>query len=237
MAHEYISYQHGNDELEGYFAFPEDATSARPLVLIAHAWRGRDEFVCQKADELSQLGFNAFAMDFYGKGILGSSVEENSRLMQPFMDDRNFLRQRLLVAFETAKNLQQVDKNKIGAIGFCFGGLCVLDLARSGIKINGVVSFHGLLGQPKDLSNEKIQAKILVLHGYNDPMVPMPEVESFAHEMELANADWQIHMYGKTQHAFTNPEANDTNLGTIYNSIAAKRSWNTMKAFFEEIFE
>lgn len=235
MPHEYLQYNDNSTQLEGYLAYPDNAPSC-PLVLIAHAWRGRDAFVCQKANELAQLGYAGFALDMFGKGILGRSIEENSRLIKPFLDDRELLRQRILLALNIAQKHPRVDNKRIAAMGYCFGGLCVLDLARSGADIRGVISFHGLLNPPTNISQPAITAKVLVLHGYNDPMVPPQEVHNFAEEMQLRNVDWQIHMYGNTQHAFTNPEANDTTLGTIYNSVAADRSWQSMQNFLQEIF-
>lgn len=240
MQHEYITYTHNDTELEGYFAYPVSAathtTKSHPLILVAPDWRGRTEFACEKANELANLGYAAFALDLYGKGIVGKSVEENSALMSPLMADRNLLRQRLLLALTTAKQHPIVNTAQIGAIGFCFGGLCVLDLARSGVDLKGVVSFHGLFLEPTDIPQYPIKAKVLALHGYNDPMAPMSQVQMFAEEMQRKQVDWQIHLYGNTQHAFTNPIANDPQLGTVYNPVAAKRSWQAMIDFFKELF-
>jgi dienelactone hydrolase len=146
------------------------------------------------------------------------------------------LRQRITAALHTVQNLKQVDKKRIAAMGFCFGGLCALDLARSGAEIIGVLSFHGLLAAPKDLPNKKMLAKVLALHGYDDPMGPPEQLLAFAKEMTQAQVDWQIHAYGNTQHAFTNPEAQDEKLGLIFDEVAEKRSWQSMKNFFTEIF-
>lgn len=236
MPCEFVSYQHDQTELEAYLAFTDHSSSPRPLILVAPDWRGRSEFACEKANELAKLGYVGFALDMYGKGIIGKSVEENKALMTPFMEDRNFLLQRMLAGLTAAKQHPAVDARRVAAIGFCFGGLCVLDLARSGADIRGVVSFHGLLTAPENNSKTQIKAKILALHGYNDPMVPLQHVETFANEMQKKEVDWQIHMYGNTQHAFTNPLANDPKLGTLYNPVAAQRSWQAMKNFLEEIF-
>lgn len=182
MHTEYIEYQDKDAALEGYLAYEPANGETLPTIIIAHAWRGRDEFVCQKAEALAQLGYVGFALDLYGKDVLGHSVEENTRLMKPFIEDRALLRQRLTVAFETVQTLDIVDSHRIGIIGYCFGGLCALDLARSGADIKGVVSFHGLLHAPENLPSKPIQAKILALHGHNDPMVPPEQVAAFAKE-------------------------------------------------------
>ncbi len=230
-----LNYQDGDTTLEALIAFPETSEPA-PLVLIAPAWAGRDQFACQKAEAIAKLGYIGFALDMYGNAKVGKSNAENSELMSPFMHDRKLLRQRITAALNTAKNLQQADTKKIAAMGFCFGGLCALDLARSGADILGVVSFHGLLSAPQNLPNEKIRAKILALHGFDDPMGPPQQVLAFANEMTNSKVDWQIHAYGNTQHAFTNPQAHDEKLGLIYDKLADSRSWQAMKNFFVEIF-
>lgn len=230
-----VDYQEGNARLEGFAAYDSKKSGKRPVVLIAHAWRGRDDFVEEKARELAELGYVGFAMDVYGKGILGNNPEENSRLMQPLMQDRQMLRRRLLAGMETAKKLAEVDAQQVAAIGFCFGGLCVLDMARSGADLKGVVSFHGLL-QPAEIPNKKIQAKVLALHGHDDPMVPPDVVLQFETEMTQAKVDWQVHVFGNTKHAFTNPVANDAKLGLLYNPVANQRAQLMMQNFLQEIF-
>ena len=236
MHTEWLTYFDDQTELSGYFTKPDNEKNY-PLILIAHAWGGCDEFVCQKARNLSDLGYAAFALDMYGKGIRGSSVEENSRLMTPFMEDRDYLLKRIEAALKFSKELPNINPQKIGAMGFCFGGLCVLDLARSGAELKGVVSFHGLLNRPENEPIKNIPAKILALHGHADPMGPPEQVQRFQTEMEQAEADWQMHIYGHTMHAFTNPQANDQSLGLIYNASADQRAWQAMTSFFEEIFK
>ena len=233
MKTEFIDYHHEGAVLEAFVAFDEKRAKA-PGVLIFHAWRGRDSFVLEKAKWLASLGYVGIALDLYGKGVLGSSNQENEALMEPFMKDRKFLLSRLRVGLDIAKQFSRVDVLKIGAIGFCFGGLCALDLARSGAPIKGVVSFHGLLTPPNYPCRPK--GKILVLHGNDDPMVPSHQVQAFEEEMTQAGADWQVHAYGKTMHAFTNPLANDQKMGTVYHPLAEKRSFQAMTNFFDEIF-
>lgn len=231
-----VEYRDGDVLLEGYCAYDEKIAAKKPAVLIAPDWSGRNKFACQKAEKLAELGYVGFAIDMYGKGVLGNTKEEKSALIQPFIKDRKKLLKRISAALETLKNLEPVDTTRIGAIGFCFGGLCVLDLARSGASIAGVVSFHGLLSQPENKSDASILAKILVLHGYDDPMVTPDQVKQFADEMTHKNVDWQLHMYSHAMHAFTNPDANDKAFGTVYNKEADMRSWIEMKEFFKEIF-
>ncbi|TAL66009.1 MAG: hypothetical protein EPN84_00940, partial [Legionella sp.] len=156
-------------------------------------------------------------------------------LMQPLVGDRALLRDRVRSAFDTVTALSEVDSNRIAIIGFCFGGLCALDLARSGAEIKGAVTFHGLLNKPDHLKSKAIQAKILVLQGYNDPMATPEQVDHFCQEMTEANVDWQVHLYGNVQHAFTNPLAHDANAGLVYNELATKRSWLAMQNFLQEI--
>lgn len=230
-----IEYRDGNTLLEGYLASGTPSANKKPAVMVVHDWSGKNDFACRKADKLAELGYIGFALDMYGKGIIGNTKEEKSALMQPLMQDRHQLQQRILAAFNTVKNLPDVDQHKIAAIGFCFGGLCVLDLARTGANIAGVVSFHGLLGAPDNLPISHIPSKVLVLHGYDDPMATPDQVIAFCDEMTTAKADWQLYMYGNTMHAFTNPQADDPAFGTVYSSSADSRSWQAMADFFKEI--
>ncbi|MCL7421967.1 MAG: dienelactone hydrolase family protein [Methylobacter sp.] len=231
-----VGYMDGDVQLEAFFAFDDALSGRRPAVLINHAWGGRDEFVAEKARKLAELGYVGFALDMYGMGILGSGPEENARLMQPFMADRALLQKRIQAALYAVKLLPWVDDSKIAAIGFCFGGLCVLDLARTGADIKGVVSFHGLLGAPDNTRGTAIKAKVLALHGHDDPMVSPEQVLAFEREMTEAGADWQLHAYGHTMHAFTNPVANDPAFGTVYQADADRRSWQAMQNFLAELF-
>jgi dienelactone hydrolase len=230
-----IEYCDGDVVLEGYLAYDDKLSGKLPAVLVSHDWTGRNEFACKKAEKLAELGYVGFALDMYGKGVLGNSNDEKARLMQPFMENRNSLQKRLFAALDTVKKLEMVDATRIAAIGFCFGGLCVLDLARSGADVRGVVSFHGFLSTPANTQQAAIKAKILALHGHNDPMVPPDHVLAFEQEMTAAHADWQVHVYGNTVHAFTNPQANDPGFGTVYKELAAKRSWVAMQNFFAEV--
>ena len=232
-----VIYLDGETVLEGFFAYDDAIEGQRPVVLIHHAWAGRDAFVADKALKLAELGYLAFATDMYGKGVLGNSPDENAQLMQPFMQDRAKLQARLLAALKSVKLLPWADNQRIAAIGFCFGGLCALDLARTGVDLRGVISFHGLLLPADNLPEPLIKAKVLVLHGHDDPMVRPEQV--LAHQTELARAGavWQVHSYGHTLHAFTNPLAANPDFGTVYQADADRRSWQAMQNFLFEIFQ
>lgn len=232
-----VEYYEGNTLLKGFIAYDDSSSHKHPAILIAHDWSGCNDFARNKALKMAELGYVGFAVDMFGEGKTGATTEEKSALIQPLLNDRLLLQRRLFAALSFIEENDRVNSQLIAAIGFCFGGLCVLDLARSGADVKGVVSFHGLFNSPEKLPKPKISAKVLALHGYDDPMVPPEQVHAFAQEMTTAQADWQIHMYGHTQHAFTNPAANDVNLGTIYNAAAEKRSWQAMKDFFNELFD
>lgn len=231
-----IEYHDQDVVLEGYYAYDDSYQGHRPLILVAHDWTGKTEFTQKKADQLAELGYIGFALDMFGKGKTGKNNEEKAALAKPFFEDRSFLKRRILTAYNTAMDLDHVDRLKTAAIGFCFGGTCVLDLARTGVDIRGIVSFHGGLAAPAHQEKTEIKAKILALHGYDDPMVPPQQVSDFEKEMTAGKVDWQMHIYGNTMHAFTNPLANDPGFGTVYSKCADKRSWIAMTNFFEEIF-
>lgn len=231
-----LDYALHDTTFESYLAYNDSGNFPKPAVLVFHDWSGCNDFAKEKARQLADLGYVGFAVDLYGHGKIGQNNDEKAKLMAPLVENRELLLARLKTAYDVCKALEVVDASRIATIGFCFGGLCALDLARSGTDIKGAVSFHGALGKPNDNMVKKIKSKILVLHGYDDPMVPPSQVENFASEMTEAQADWQIHMYGHTLHAFTNPNANDPNFGTVYNATADQRSWLAMKNFLAEIF-
>jgi len=231
-----VIYLDGDVVLEAFFAVDDALSGRRPTVLINHTWAGRDDFVAEKAKKLAALGYVGFSVDMYGKGVLGSNPEQNMQLMQPFMTDRAMLQKRMQAALAAVKLMPWVDDSKIAAIGFCFGGLCSLDLARTGADIKGVVSFHGLLAAPGNTEGNTVKAKILALHGRDDPLVPLEQRLTFEQEMTDAGADWQLHTYGHTMHAFTNPLANALESGMVYRPNADRRSWMAMQNFLAEIF-
>lgn len=233
---EEIEYSDDETLCRGFLAYDDKNVHPKPCVLVVHDWGGRAEAVCNKAKQLANMGFVGFAVDMYGQAKLGKDKVEKRALMTPLRQDRKRLAARMVAAFNTVAALPQVDPKKIAAMGYCFGGLCVLDLARTGIDIKGVISFHGVLSAPKDTDLTPMSAKILVLHGYDDPLVLPDEVFQFAHEMTQRKADWQIHMYGQTAHSFTDPTANDDEMGLHYNSTADRRSWKSTELFLQEIF-
>ena len=231
-----VEYADGGQRFEGFMAWDSGASERRPGVLIAHAWRGCGEHEQAKAQQLAEMGYVGFALDLYGKGVRGGSIEENRRLMQPFMDDRALLQRRMQLALHMTREQEEIDEARIAAIGFCFGGLCVLDLARTGADLSGIVSFHGLFKPPGNTGGNRIRAKVLVLHGWDDPMAGPDALVGLGHELTAMQADWQIHAYGHAMHAFTNPAANDPAFGTAYQADADRRSWRSMQSFLGELF-
>jgi dienelactone hydrolase len=228
-----IDYADGDLALRGTLAWDADA-GPRPGVLVAHAWGGRTDFEDQKAAWVASRGYVGFAIDVYGAGVLGSGPEENAGLMQPFLDDRAMLLRRLEAGLGVLKEQSVVDASKTAIMGFCFGGLAALDLARSGADIAGAVSIHGIFAPPPETG--PVTAKVLALHGWDDPMASPEDVVAFAEEMSRAGADWQLHGYGNTLHAFTNPEANDPAMGVGYSAAADRRSFQAIENFLNEIF-
>ena len=233
MKTENVVYNSGENSFEGYLAQPEG--ESHPCILIAHTWSGRDTFVEEKANLLTQLGYAAFALDMYGDGKIGTSVEENQSMMQPLLDDREELSRRVLAALDAVTKIETIDSSKIVIMGYCFGGLVALDLARTGADIKGAVSFHGFLAGPENSSNE-IKAKVLALHGQLDPMVGQDQIESFREEMTIKKVDWQLHVFGDAMHSFTNPEANDPDFGAVYSKNADARSWKIFTDLLSELF-
>ncbi|WP_437725894.1 dienelactone hydrolase family protein [Sorangium sp. So ce861] len=235
---ERLEYTEGETVCEAYVAHDASSAAKRPCVLLAHAWAGLNEAMHEKAAELAGLGYVGFALDVYGKGVRGGEMEDNSRLMAPFIEDRGLLRRRLEAGIAAARRHPLADPDRIAAIGYCFGGLCALDLARSappGLK--GVVSFHGLLHPPNLGPQAPITASVLVLHGWEDPMAPPADVLALARELTEAKADWQIHAHGHAMHAFTYPGANLPQAGIQYDAAAARRSWAAMRSFLDEVLE
>lgn len=232
-----LDYQDGDATLEAYIAYDDSVPGPKPTVLIAHDWTGRRDYATGKADEMAALGYVGIAIDMYGKGVFGKDddVEYNSSLMGPFATDRKLLRARMTAALDFAKGLDMVDNSKIAAMGYCFGGMCVLELARSGADVLGVISVHGIFS-PGDIGNETMTAKVLCLHGHDDPMVPPEQVLDLEKELSEAGVDWQVHVYGQTTHAFTNPGANNPDFGTVFNVDANRRATQSIANFLDELF-
>ncbi|MDV6235656.1 dienelactone hydrolase family protein [Leptospira ellisii] len=233
-----IVYQDGETSLEGYIAYPEfKAQKSAPAILVVHDWLGLGENPKMRAEKLAELGYVAFAVDIYGKGVRPKSMEEAAKLAGYYKQNRNIMRGRIAAALETLKSQPEVESGRIAVIGYCFGGTVALELARSGAPILGAVSFHGGLDTPNREDAKNIKGKILALHGADDPFVKQEEVESFQEEMRKAGIDWQFISYGGAVHSFTIKEAgNDNSKGAAYNPKADRRSWIELISFLREIF-
>ena len=232
---ETVEYSQDGSIFEGSLVWDDDASGPLAAVVVYHAWGGVEAFEKSRAVELAKLGYAAFCVDLYGKGIRGSNPEENMKLMQPFLDDRAMLQSRVSRGVEVVREQTIVDESRVAAIGYCFGGLCALDLARIGSDVRGVVSFHGLFMAPGNTDGNSISAKVLALHGWDDPIAPPESVVGLAKELSDAGADWQIHGYGHTLHAFTNPSAQSPDDGAQYDEAGDRRSWQAMSNFLAEI--
>jgi dienelactone hydrolase len=232
-----IDYKEGNTHLEGYLAYDTDGASKKPGVLVVHDWTGLGANMKKRADMLAQLGYVAFAADIYGKGVRPTDPKEAGKIAGSYKNNRSLLRARVIAALNELAKQSRVDQSKIAAIGFCFGGTTVLELARSGADIRGIVTFHGGLDSPHPEDGKNIKAKVLILHGADDPFVPEDQVRAVETELTNAKVDWQLVKYSGAVHSFTIPEAgNDNSKGAAYNEKADKRSWQAMKDFFHEIF-
>jgi dienelactone hydrolase len=232
-----VEYKQGNTVLEGYLAYDDAVTGKRPGVLVVHEWTGIGPYVKRRTNQLAKMGYVAFAPDIYGKGVRPKNPKEAGAEATKYRSNRTLLRDRANAGLDVLRQQPLVDPKRIAAIGYCFGGGTVLELARSGADIAGVVSFHGNLDTPNPADAKNIKAKVLVLHGGDDPLVPDEQVQSFKQEMRQGKVNWELVSYGGAVHSFTNAEAgNDVSTGVAYNRTADRRSWEDMKQFFTEIF-
>ena len=227
---EVIEYKQGDAVLEGYIAYDDAFKGQRPGVLIVHDWLGAGHYVRARAQQLASLGYVAFAADIYGKGIRPADAKEAAKVSGLYKNDRTLLRLRTNAGLDILRSHPRVDPDKLGAMGYCFGGMAVLELARSGSSVAGIVSFHGNLDTPDPNDAKNIKGKVLVLHGAEDPVVPPAQVAAFQNEMRAAGIDWQMNYYSGALHNFTNPEVKS------YQRQADKRSFEAMKLFFHEVF-
>ncbi|MEO9965733.1 MAG: dienelactone hydrolase family protein [Reichenbachiella sp.] len=225
-----------NQKFEGVFCWDDEIVGKRPGILVAHTFKGQSGFEIQKAEEMARLGYVGFALDMYGIGNRATTPEEADALMKPFLDDRSLLLNNIMLAVDTLKKNDRVDVNKVGGIGFCFGGKTMLDLARSGYDLKGVVSFHGIYDQPGIEHHGDIMSSVLVLHGWDDPLADPASTVDLGNELTERNADWQILAFGHTGHAFTNPAAKFPEKGMFYQEKSNRRAWQAMINFFEELF-
>ncbi|MDX1735472.1 MAG: dienelactone hydrolase family protein [Halioglobus sp.] len=222
---------------KGEYYTPDDPAGDLPVVLVTHAWDGLVDEVRDKAAKLADAGYIAFAIDVYGNGFTESDTSKLMETLGPYMADRALLLSRMQAAATAARTIPGADTSRIAAIGYCFGGTAVLDLARGGSEgLRGVVSLHGGLAGNGLEQPDPIAAKVLVLHGEDDPLVPPEQVADFKAEMKARGADWQLVAYGDTMHGFTRPGANNPDFGAVYSASADRRSWQAMLAFFDEIF-
>lgn len=235
---ETVEYQHGETLLRGYLFYDEAVEGKRPGVMVVHEWWGLNDYTKNRAEQLALLGYVAFAVDIYGNGKTAASAEEAAKLAAPFRADRHLMRDRAKAGLEVLSKHKLADEKRLAAIGYCFGGGVVLELARSGADIAGVVSFHGNLNNPSPEDANDIKAKVLVLHGAEDPYVKIDEVVGFWKEMNKTEADWQLTIYSGAVHSFTNPASgDDPSKGVAYNAEADLNSWEAMKIFLSKIFE
>ncbi len=232
-----VEYKQGDAVLDGYIAYDAGAKGMRPGIVIVHDWMGVGDYVKMRAEQLVKLGYVAFIADIYGKGVRPKDGKEASQLAGKFKADRALLRARAQAAVDELKKRDFVDPKRLGAIGYCFGGGTVLELARSGANLAGVISFHGFLDTPNPDDAKNIKGKVLVLHGADDPYSPAKDIQAFQEEMRKAKADWEFDAYGGAVHSFTLKAAgDDPTKGAAYNASADKRSYARMVAFFNELF-
>lgn len=222
---------------EGLHVVDDSKTGKLPSILIVHQWTGVSDNEKMRGRMLAELGYNVFIADIYGKGIRPQPPEAGKEAGK-YKSDRKLYRERLLAGLEQLRKTPQADAAQIAAIGYCFGGTGVVELARSGAVVKGVVSFHGGLDSPSPADGKNIKGKVLALHGADDPFVPAKDLAAFEQEMKNAGVDYKLVQYPGAVHAFTQKAAgNDNSKGAAYNEAADKASWEEMKAFFERLFK
>lgn len=234
-----VIYQESGVALEGFHVYDDAVTGKRPAVLVIHQWTGLSDDEKRRSRMLAELGYNVFAADIYGQGIRPQPPASGQEAGK-YKADRTLFRARLMAALDLLKADERTETTKVAAIGYCFGGTGVLEMARAGAELAGVVSFHGGLDAASNMgaATGGVSAKILVLHGAADPYVPAEQVADFQKEMSEAKADWQMVFYSGAVHSFTHPKAgNDVTKGAAYDEAADRRSWVAMQAFFGEIFK
>ncbi len=236
IATEDITYSDGSDAFQGVIAWDDEIQTTRPVVLVVHTFRGQSQFETNKARELAKLGYIGFAIDVYGEGKRAGSPEEAQQLMDELNNNRSLLLKRMQLSLQTAKDLKFADEHRVAAVGYCFGGKCVLDLARSGAEIQGAVTFHGVYDKPDLDHKQTIKPSVLILHGWDDPLGLPHQVLELAAELTSLQADWMINSYGHTGHAFTNPNAQSPEDGMFYQKRTNDRAWESMCRFLSEIF-
>jgi len=237
---ETVSYEVNGITLKGFVVYDESKTGKRPAILVVHEWWGLNEYAKNRARQLAALGYVAMAVDMYGDGKTAANPQEAQEMATPFYKNPQLAKTRLDAALKKVKEYKQTDAGNVAAIGYCFGGSVVLNSAKLGADLKGVVSFHGgLKGVPAD--KKLLKAKVLVCHGAADKFVPQQDVDTFIHEMDSIGASYTFRTYADATHAFTNPDATQTgkkfNMPIEYNEAADKASWNDMKSFLSGIFQ
>ncbi len=232
-----INYQDSGTDLEGYLAYDDSIPGKRPAVIVIHEWKGLDDYAKMRADKLASLGYVAFAADIYGKGVRPKTHQEAGEVSGMYRNNRELMRGRAKAAYGFVKNYELVDPERIAAIGYCFGGAAVLEMARAGLPLKGVATFHGALDTPLPAKKGDIKSKILIFHGAKDPFVTMTDLLNLQHELIEVGADWQVVIFGDAVHRFTVAEAgDDPSKGAAYNKEADERSWEILKQFLNEVF-
>jgi len=236
-----IDYKEGNTTLKGFIVYDDAQKGKRPGVLVVHEWWGHNAYVRERARMLAKLGYVAFALDMYGDGKVATHPDDAKKFYNEIMQNMPLAKARFLVSLEALKSVNITDTDKIAAIGYCFGGAIVLQMARESVDLDGVVSFHGSLGSPSPAQPDTVKAKILVAHGGADPFIPAVDITGFIDEMNKAGVDYQFEIYGGATHAFTNPNATKVGekfgLPLEYNQQADDASWAEMQRFFDRIFD
>jgi len=231
-----VEYQHEGTALKGYLAYDGSISGRRPGVLVIHEWWGLNDYARMRADMLARMGFVALAADMYGGGMVAENRDHAATLSGQFMG-QPLIRTRARAGLDVLAGHELVDPKRLAAIGYCFGGTTVLQLAYSGAELAGVVSFHGGLPAPQPDDYGRIKARVLLAHGADDPFVSADTIAAFQKGMRESGADWQMIYYGKAMHSFTNPQAGGANIrGAAYDKLADERCWGHMKVFFDEIF-
>lgn len=236
-----VEYEGAGLKFEGFHVFDPEVKGKRPAVLVVHQWTSLGDYEKRRCRELAELGYNAFALDIYGKGVRPAAPKQSGKEAGKYKGNRALFRERLQLGLGILLNDERTDPNQVAAIGYCFGGTGVLEMARMGAPVQGVVSFHGGLAPAEGFTMKPgngSRSRVLVLHGAADPYAPMKEVQALCEEMETAGVDYQAVLYGpNVVHSFTQPRAgNDPSKGAAYDESADKRSWTAMRAFFHEVF-
>jgi dienelactone hydrolase len=230
-----VEYRHGDTVCQGWLSYDDAVKGPRPAILIVHDWMGVSDYQKMRAEQLAALGYVALAADVYGKGVRPANSTEAAAEAGKYYKDRALFRARVKAGLDFLSSRPQADPARLAAIGYCFGGAGALELARSGAPLKAVVTFHGSLANPTPEDAKNIKAKVLVLHGADDPYVKQDEVKSFMDEMRAAGVDWQLVQYSGAVHSFSDKRAgNDNSKGAAYNEAADRRSWRAMRDFLEE---